>query len=428
MEDKKLGEIIAHNRFTEYGSSYSFDEINNVSDFQQKVPLSTYEDYLPYIEKIKNKDSNVLTAEPVLLLEPTSGSTTVKKLIPYTRGLQREFSSAIYKWLLNLNKNFPRLKYGQFYFSITPQGNTTDGIEGFNTDDEYIGGLLGKFVAKKFCVPGSVKSIQDMDLFWDTTIGYIKKAKKLRLVSIWNPTFLLIMLEKANMGAKDLFPHLEVISCWADGNSASYAEQLQKLFPDVYIQPKGLLATEGIMTIPIEGLGKLLTDSHFIEFIDKNNDIRLKHQLDKGDEYEIVLTTSGGLYRYRIGDIVRYNGNKCFDFVGKSGNVSDYFGEKLNEVHVRKVIPNKGFSLLVPSADRYVLYTETKVEANVIDIALRENFHYDYCRKLGQLKEIEVVVIENGMQQYVDNCVKFGMRLGDIKPSCLSSRKGWNFV
>lgn len=427
MEDKKLGKIIANNRFTDYGQKFSFEEIANVSDYQKKVPLSTYEDYIPYIERIRNKEANVLTKESVLLLEPTSGSTTARKLIPYTRGLQREFSSAIYKWLWDLNRNFPRLKHGQFYFSITPQGNTTDGIEGFNADEEYIGGLLGKFVAKKFCVPERVKSIQDMDLFWDTTIDYIKKAKKLRLVSIWNPTFLLIMLEKSKMLAKELFPHLEVISCWSDGNSAPYAAELQKTFPDVYIQPKGLLATEGIMTIPIEGVGKRLTDSHFFEFIDKNNDIRLKDQLDKGEEYEIVLTTSGGLYRYRIGDIVRYDGNKCFDFIGKAENVSDYFGEKLNEMHVRKIVPNKGFCLLVPKIDRYVLYTESDVNANVIDVALRQNFHYDYCRKLGQLKAVEVVMIQNGAQQYIDNCVRFGMRLGDIKPTCLSNRQGWVF-
>ncbi|MCL2079551.1 MAG: GH3 auxin-responsive promoter family protein [Oscillospiraceae bacterium] len=427
MEDKKLGSIITNNQNTVYGNKYSYGDIRNISDYQKNVPFSTYEDYAPYIERIKNKESNILTSEPVLLLEPTSGSASAKKLIPYTRGLQREFSSAIYKWLWNLNRNFPRLKYGQFYFSITPQGNTTDGIEGFNTDDEYIGGLLGKFVAKKFCVPASVKSIEDMDLFWKTTIDYIKQAKKLRLVSIWNPTFLLIMLEKSNMRAKDLFPHLEVISCWADGNSATYAEQLQKAFPDAYMQPKGLLATEGIMTIPIEGVGKRLTDSHFFEFIDKNNDVRLKDQLDKDDEYEIVLTTSGGLYRYRIGDIVRYNGNQCFDFIGKAGNISDYFGEKLNEMHVREVVPKNGFCLLVPNENRYVLYTETEADADTIDAALRGNFHYDYCRKLGQLKKVEVVVVENGAQQYIDNCVRFGMRLGDIKPMCLSNRQGWVF-
>jgi hypothetical protein len=267
-----------------------------------------------------------------------------------------------------------------------------------------------------------------MDEFWNTTINYIKQAKDLKLVSIWNPTFLLIMLEKANLLGKELSPHLEVISCWADGNSAIYAAQLQKAFPDVYIQPKGLLATEGIMTIPIEGAGKRLTNSHFFEFIDKHNDVRLKHQLDAGDEYEIVLTTSGGFYRYRIGDIVRYNGNQCFDFIGKTGNISDYFGEKLNEMHVRSVVSNNGFSMLVPNQDRYVLYTETEADANTLDAALRENFHYDYCRKLGQLKEVKVVVVQNGNQQYIDNCVRFGMRLGDIKPTYLSNRQGWVFI
>ena len=182
------------------------------------------------------------------------------------------------------------------------------------------------------------------------------------------------------------------------------------------------------MTIPIEGAGKRLTASHFFEFIDKHNDVRLKDQLDAGGEYEIVLTTSGGLYRYRIGDIVRYNGNGCFDFIGKAGNVSDYFGEKLNEMHVRQVVPAHGFCLLVPNQDRYVLYTETAVDANAIDTALRENFHYDYCRKLGQLKAVRVVVIQNGAQQYIDNCVRFGIRLGDIKPTCLSNRQGWVFI
>ena len=428
MEDKKLGKIIANNKHTVYGRQRSFEEIRNISDYMKMVPLSVYEDYIPYIERIKNKETNILTSEPVLLLEPTSGSTSAKKLIPYTRGLQREFSSALHKWMWDLNKNFPRLKYGQFYFSITPQSSVTDGIEGFNSDDEYIGGLLGRFIAKKFCVPESVKNIQDMDMFWNITIDYIKQAKKLKFVSVWNPTFLLIMLEKANMRGKELFPHIEVISCWTDGNSAVYAAQLQKAFPGIYIQPKGLLATEGIMTIPIEGVGKRLTTSHFFEFIDKNNDIRLAHQLDPGDEYEIVLTTSGGFYRYRIGDVVRYNGNKCFDFIGKTGNVSDYFGEKLNEIHVRRVVSGNGFSLLVPDQDRYVLYTETEMDANVIDTALRENFHYDYCRKLGQLKEVKVVIVQNGAQQYIDNCVRFGMRLGDIKPACLSNRQGWVFI
>jgi hypothetical protein len=428
LESKKLGTILSNNKHTIYGEKYNFESIKTVSDFQKKIPVTTYENYLPYIEKIKNNEQNILTKEKVLLLEPSSGSTSARKLIPYTKGLKREFSSAILKWLWNLNRKFPSLKYGQLYFSITPQTTQNDGIVGFGGDDEYIGGFAGKFIAKKFVVPNSIKNITDMDEFWDTTIEYIKKAENLKLVSIWNPTFLLIMLEKAKMTAKELFPKLEVISCWADGNSKNLAEKLQKSFPDVYIQPKGLLATEGITTIPIEGLGKRLTDVHFFEFRDENGEFLTKDNLEIGKNYDIILTTSGGFYRYDIGDIVEYKGNMCFDFVGKSGNVSDYFGEKLNEVHVKKIIDDGVFKILVPGEKEYILYSENDVDIDKIDSGLRENFHYDYCRKLGQLNKIRLVKIQNGQRQYIENCLNFGMRLGDIKPAYLSNRKGWSFL
>ncbi len=427
MEDKKLSKIIKNNRHSLYGLQHRFCDIKNIFDFQKNVPITTYEDYLPYIEKIKTGEQNILTSEPVLLLEPSSGSTSAKKLIPYTKGLKQEFSSAIGKWLWDLNKNFPKLKYGQMYFSITPQAVANDGIVGFNSDDEYIGGILAKLITYKFCIPNSVKNITNMDEFWLTTIDYIKRSKNLRLVSIWNPTFLLIMLEKARMKGKELFPHLEVISCWADGNARAYAKKLQKAFPNTYIQPKGLLATEGIMTIPIENVGKRLTNAHFFEFLDKNGNIRLKNELETGSEYEIMLTTSGGLYRYNIGDIVLYKGNGCFDFIGKTGNTSDYFGEKLNEVHVRTVIEGNCFRMLVPDENKYILYSETEVNIDKIDEELRKNFHYDYCRRLGQLDKIELVIVENGERQYIDNCLRFGMRLGDIKPVYLSNKKGWIF-
>jgi hypothetical protein len=427
LKNERFLKIVRNNRHTVYGEKHFFSEINSLSDFQSKVPITTYDDYLPFIESIKNGEDNILTAEKVLLLEPSSGSTSAKKLIPYTRGLKREFSSAIAKWLWDLNKHFPRLKWGQMYFSITPQKPAQNGIVGFAGDDEYIGGLTGKWIVKKFTVPNSVKNITDMDEFWDTTINYIRNAKNLRFVSIWNPTFLLIMLEKAHKSGKELFPDLEVISCWADGNSEIPAKNLQKAFPNVYIQPKGLLATEGIMTIPIEGAGKRLTDSHFFEFRAENGEILTRDNLEKGNNYDIILTTSGGLYRYDIGDIVRYKGDYCFDFVGKRSNISDFYGEKLNENHVRDILQDGCFKLLVPGENEYILYSENLIDIENIENRLRENFHYDYCRKLGQLRKIKLVIIKNGEKQYIENCLRFGMRLGDIKPTYLSNKRGWIF-
>jgi len=410
--------LLHANQNTAFGKRYGFSAISSVRDFQESVPILSYEDYLPYIERIADGEEGVLTEEKVLLFEPSSGSTSATKLIPYTKSLQEEFLSGLTPWLEDLQANFDGIFAGQVYFSITPQTHqnrtTKAGLAiGFESDSDYLGDF-GKTL--EFIVPPR----------WEDTLDCLLAARDLRFISIWNPTLFLLLIESLDEPQR-YFPNLRVISCWADGNAKPYAEKLQKLFPGVRIQPKGLLATEGIITIPIEGMGKRLCESHFFEFLDDGGKAHLSDDLSEGKSYDVVLTTGGGLYRYKLGDLVRYNGDGCFDFVGKSANISDYFGEKLNESHVAQVIGNGSFRLLVPGEGGYILYSETPADPKQIDAGLRENYHYDYCRRLGQLKEVAVVVVKNGERQYLENQVRFGMRLGDIKPQCLSNKKGWIF-
>jgi len=422
-------DLIRRNENTEFGRKHKFNKIRSIADFQANVPILSYDDYAPFIERIADGDENVLTAEPVLLLEPSSGSTSASKLIPYTASLKNEFLTGLTLWLEDLQKNFPTLFDGEVYFSITPPVRQSEiskgGIPiGFEGDEDY----LGEFGRQlKFCVPGDIKYEKNIDVFMRKTFFHLINAGDLRFISIWNPTFLIMLVEQVS-NTRDLFPDLQVLSCWADGNAKPYIGKLQTMFPDVYIQPKGLLATEGIMTVPIEGVGRKITNAHFFEFLDENGSAYLADELEAEKVYDIILTTGGGFYRYKIGDLVQYKGDGCFDFIGKSGNVSDFFGEKLNEQHVKQIIADKGFRMLVPGDDKYVLYTETDVDANTIEQGLRENYHYDYCRNLGQLKEVEIVKIANAEKQYTANCLRFGMRLGDIKPIYLSCRKGWVFV
>ncbi|MDR3295087.1 MAG: GH3 auxin-responsive promoter family protein, partial [Clostridiales Family XIII bacterium] len=399
-----------------------------------------------------------------LLFEPSGGSTAARKLIPYTKGLKREFLQGLWPWLLDLDKNFPRLKHGQLYFSITPvaaeNGRTRGGIPvGFADDTEYLGRLGAFFVGRKFCVPAAVKNIRNMDEFMYRTLFHLLKARDLRFISVWNPTFLTLLMDQfaanreqltrdvaaadkdrareiSNAGTDGLWPDLEVISCWADGNAKPMADKAQKLFPRTYIQPKGLLATEGIMTVPVEGLGKKLTSAHFFEFEDDAGNVTPQGgALQPGRIYDIILTTSGGFYRYKIGDRVQYRGKDCFDFVGKGSHVSDYFGEKLNESHVCAALRDLSceFCMLAPRGDGYVLYVDEKAEvsrafAAALDTRLRENFHYDYCRRLGQLRDVAVFRIKGDAHaQHARNCVARGQRLGDVKNLCLSNKDDWQF-
>jgi hypothetical protein len=485
-----LRRYLQANRDTEFGRKYRFAGIASASQFQKNVPLTTYDDYGEYIRRIGEGEERILTTEPVRMFELSSGSTAASKLIPYTRTLKAEFQRGIGPWIYDLYTNIPDLRQGPAYWSVTPlvegKRSTPAGIPiGFESDSAYLG-LLGRWLADSvLAVPNDVKNISDMDSFRYVTLLSLLRQPQLRLISVWNPTFLKLLLaplsdwwerllddiaygtdsrgdanlhfspdpERARAlrglsptDMESLWPHLRVISCWMDGASASYARRLLELFPGAHWQGKGLLATEAFVSLPILGMdGSVLSiNSHFFEFVDDTGGTYLAHQIQKGKNYSVVITTGGGFYRYQLHDVVEvvaYCGQiPCIRFAGKADHISDWFGEKLEERFVAGVVEHllakyalsSSFAMLAPEdADgfRYVLYLESQrfVEklSEDLDLALRANFHYDYCRKLGQLQAAEVVYVLNGAETYLNACQARGQKLGNIKPSVLQKKTGW---
>lgn len=85
-----LQRLLADNKDTEYGKTYHFADIKSYEDFCRKVPLSTYEDYEPYIRRqVEQGEKNLLSAYPTIYYAKTSGTTSEPKKIPLTdRGLE----------------------------------------------------------------------------------------------------------------------------------------------------------------------------------------------------------------------------------------------------------------------------------------------------------------------------------------------------
>ena len=177
----------------------------------------------------------------------------------------------------------------------------------------------------------------------------------------------------------------------------------------------------------------------------------LAHQLDRGQQYTVVLTTGGGLYRYQLNDVVEVVGRfrECpmVRFIGRQGHVSDWFGEKLNEAHVAQALREAMAALAIapqfamlacdaaPPCASYVLYIEAEASeetltqaATRIDSALRSNFHYDYARKLGQLGPVRVFRARKAAASYMARAMGNGQRAGDIKPLALDRRDGWSQI
>jgi hypothetical protein len=446
-QQRLLLRFLRRNAGSEYGRRHGYAAIRSVREFQERVPIVTYDDLEPWVERICNGQPNVLTTDPVLRLEKTSGSSAAVKYIPYTASLLAEFQSAVGAWMLDLFTRRPRLLGGAQYWSISPAARekevTSGGLSvGFDDDTDYFRPLERWLLRQVIAVPGSVCRVPDIETNRWLTLDYLTRCRHLRFISVWSPSFLTLLMSRLPAGTRprDLWPDLQLISCWTSGGSARYVAELRDLFPGVEIQGKGLLATEGAVSIPLVGGPAPVPalTSHFLEFVGADGRARLVDEVEVGARYRVLLTTGAGFARYALGDLVEVMAPCAIEFVGRADSVSDLCGEKLNETFVGRVLEEaasefglRGFVMLAPEESRpprYLLFVEPPADAalaSFVDRRLRSAFHYDYCRKLGQLGPIEVVRVLNAADRYLQGCIALGQRAGNVKPAYLRCEFNW---
>lgn len=485
------------NADTSFGRRHRFAGIASPAEFRRRVPLSRYEDYEPWVARVRAGEPRVLSREPVLLLTPSSGSTAPAKLIPFTRGLQDEFNRAIGPWVVDLYRRHPRLARGRAYWSISPVAEVRVAEPsvipiGFAEDSAYLGSRFQGLVARTLAVPPSVSGIADLESFRYATLFHLLRARDLALISVWHPSFLTLLLDPlaqhwesllsdiaegtlrlpssgdagdGGVFAPDprragqlscldpsrlttIWPRLQVISCWGDGHAEGPAAELAARFPGVAVEPKGLVATEAFVSLPFAGARPVAVASHFFEFLDDSGRPLLVEELERGGEYSVVVTTGGGLVRYRLGDRVRVEGflsaTPCLRFLGREDQVSDRCGEKLSDGHVAAVLErvlgrlglDAGFAMLAPDdtggLTGYTLYLEARSDppvglAQQLELELCDNPHYRYSVRLGQLAPLRVFRVERDAHHvYLEHLRRSGRRLGDVKPAALCPEDGWS--
>jgi len=445
-----LVDLCQRNQESAYFRQYG---VRRAEDFREKLPLVSYADLESWIDRMARGESRVLCSEPVKLFEPTSGTQAIK-LIPYTRSLKAEFQRGLAAWISDLYAQKPGLLRGKAYWSITPPPQrptyTEGGIPiGFEDDAAYLSGWEQKLVRRLLAVPRAG------DL--DQTLEQLLHCPDLSLVSVWSPTFWLLLLERlrrhwdawarrpalANrmaraetQGLSALWPQLRLLSCWADGPSVRFLPALRADFPEMFIQPKGLLATEAFLTFPVLGRrgAALSVRSHYFEFLDEAGQLWLAHQLNSGQTYEVVVSTSGGLYRYRLGDRLKVTGflRDCplLRFVGRTGLVSDHFGEKLTPEAVELWLPTRqGPCFVAFEGDGYVLYGQGDLRdaVSVGEESLCFFYHYRLCRELGQLAPLRAYELEeNAWEPFYARLESLGRRRGEVKPLALRLEVDWS--
>ena len=475
-----------------------------------QLPLAGYEDVRPFVEAIQAGEQDVLTTEPVIVLQPTSGTGAAPKLIPFTRGLQRQFRAALNPWMASLFVIRPRLMLGRQYWCVSP--NTPPRAEGqsavpvgFADDTEYLGGWQRRLARRLLVAPDELSRVADPAAFEFLTLLFLVAEENVRLLSVWHPSFLTVLLDALpghasvleacvragelpaglavpdeirpslasrlrpdpdradamarldlgrSAGVRRLWPHLQVISCWAGRDAEAWVARLREWFPGVAIQGKGLMATEGVVTIPwgLDGRFICAVRSHFLEFVaPESGRVSRCRDLEPGETWSVVITTAGGLWRYRLGDLVRVAGRwgrtPCLEFVRREGVVSDMCGEKLTLADAEAALQQAhaatgvrfSFAMLVPERQGVTAGYDLLVQpqpgapvtvlaawARAVEESLERNYHYLHARRLGQLRPVRARAIRGDAdRQYRARLLTLGARHGDVKYAALRTETGW---
>ena len=403
--------------------------------------------------------------EDVILEEPTSGTTGGTKWIPYTEQLRKEFMRAINPWMASIYLRHPGLVFCTHYWSISPYTEVRQPEKGprrgFAEDREYLGNVRSFLTKALFPVTAAVAGERDPERHLLKTAKALVSSRRLGLISVWHPSALLRLLEfmscNADVVTSDLrlrealrfrqymkvWPRLKLISCWDRAFASADAEKVRSFFPGVEVEGKGLLATEGVVSVPWFARRVAAVTSHNLMFEKVDGETREPIEgtrveigkLEVGGRYGIVLTTGNGFKNYRLGDVVECTGfvrnTPVIEFCRRSGGTVDLHGEKLHPAFIAEInselfrrYGSARFSILSPRSDRrgYRLFWECGdgclPEADVVESLLRSNYHYAYAVDMGQLLPVEVVSVRNGVERW---CKLMKIPLSSAKPPVLTS-------
>ncbi len=348
VQEELLHNLVVKAKNTEIGKSYDFASISNYKTFAERVPISTYEDMEPLIERSRNGESNIFWPTPIKWFAKSSGTTSAKsKFIPVSVDSLEDCHYAASKDLLCLylnNNPDSQLFLGK---SLRLGGSK----ELYNDKGTVFGDLSAILIANMpFWAEYSSTPSNEVSLMsdWETKMqAIVNETVQENVTSLAGvPSWMLVLLNNVleTTGEDNLFkiwPNLEVY--FHGGVSFNpYIEQYNKILPKENFRYYEIYnASEGFFAIQDRNSNKelllMLDYGIFYEFIPMDTyettseKIIPLSEVETGKNYAIVITTNSGLWRYKIGDTVRFTSTSPYRIkvTGRTKHHINVFGEEL---------------------------------------------------------------------------------------------------
>lgn len=348
VQREVLQELVTAAQYTEFGKRYHFSKLFTLKEFKKNVPIHEYDDIKQYILRMMDGEENVLWNTPINWFAKSSGTSSDKsKFIPISdESLQDNHFKASKDVLTTYYNNFPGSDL------LTGKSLVIGGSHQLNKMNEEIQyGDLSAVLMQNTPFWGQWLRTPELSIAlldeWENKIEQLAKiTAEENVTSLAGvPTWTLLLLKrilaiKGKATIKEVWPNLEL---YINGGVSfvPYREQFDKIFGgkinylEIYNASEGFFACQ---QCPDDD-GMLLFTEHgiFYEFMPVEQ-YGLEHPqtigLNKvvtGKNYALVISTTGGLWRYLIGDTVQFTSLHPYK-IKVSGRLKHYmnaFGEEV---------------------------------------------------------------------------------------------------
>jgi hypothetical protein len=371
-QDGLLRQVLKANADTEFGRRHGFGGITSFQQFQERVPISTYEDLEPYITAEMNGRSNQLTKEPPVLFTTTSGTTGNRKYIPMTQEGKQAKSHLTWLWFCGLYRDHPGIVGGRILSVVSPEveSHAPSGVPcGAESGHAYR--TMPGPVRSMYTAPYGVFAIEDYEAKYYTLLR-LAAGQNISCIATVNPSTVVLLSDRLAQHTESIirdvrdgslssefsvpqdlrgslhlrpdperarhleraaaagggplrpglaWPELAAIGCWKGGTVGAYLTKFDTYFPQgPPVRDMGYYATELRGSVPLSDqgdAGTIAVGTNVLEFHPAGEDrapegrelLRVE-QLEAGRRYFVYVTNASGLYRYEMNDIVEVTGHE----------------------------------------------------------------------------------------------------------------------
>jgi len=349
VQDDCFRWLVSSAKNTEWGLKYGYGSMTKLSQFKERVPINNYDGIKPYIDRLRQGEQNILWPQEIKWFAVSSGTTADKsKFIPVSEDTIEECHFKGGKDVLTFYcNNHPETKL------FNGKGLALGGSHTVNEiDNQAFYGDLSAILIQN--MPFWAQFIRTPDLSialmneWESKLEKIAKVTSTEEVTSLSgvPSWTLLLLKKIlEITGKDkiidVWPNLEL---FVHGGISflPYTEQFKNIiasdkmnFQETYNASEGFFGIQD--RSDADDMLLMLDYGIFYEFLpvddlDKENPQTLTlGEVKTGANYALIISTNSGLWRYKIGDTIRFTSLNPFRFKisGRTKNFINAFGEEL---------------------------------------------------------------------------------------------------